>query len=225
MMSKSGRNGGTYAHRDIAFHFAMWISPEFHLIIVKEFQRLKEQENKLLNPEWDYRRFLSKVNYRIHTDAIKDNIIPTYHDISKAEEGYVYANEAELLNIAVFGTTSKQWRLDNPNLVLKGLNIRDVANIPQLTVLANLESYHSLLIKDGLPIRQRLEKLKEAATSQLKSLSHTNYTYPIESPLKLLYEQNATLNIQPSETSEKKNLTPFDQQLKGLTKVPPENKE
>jgi hypothetical protein len=209
MLSKSGRNGGTYAHRDIAFHFAMWISPEFHLMVVQEFQKLKEQETKYLNIEWDYRRFLTKVNYRIHTDAIKDNIIPVYNPVSKSEEGYIYASEAELLNMAVFGTTSKQWRSDNPELVIKGLNIRDVANIPQLTVLSNLESYHSMLIKEGLSPKQRLEKLKEAASTQLKSLSQTRYDYPIESPIKLKYEQNST----------------FDKDLKGLLNVPPERKD
>jgi hypothetical protein len=206
MMAKTGRYGGTYAHKDIAFEFGTWISPEFKLYLISEFQRLKEQEQKLLNPEWDYRRFLSKVNYRIHTDAIKENIIPKYTHITKEQEGYIYAHEAEMLNVAIFGITSKQWRENNPHEVLKGNNIRDFANIPQLTVLSNLENLHAHLIKQGNSPQERFEKLKAEATSQLKSLMNYKYTYPIESPRK--YEQNST----------------FDNHLKGLLSVPPETR-
>ena len=205
IISKSGRYGGTYAHKDIAMHFAMWLSPEFQLLIVKEFQRLKENEAKLINHEWDYRRFLSKVNYRIHTDAIKDVIIPKHHNLSREEEGYIYANEAELLNMAVFGITSKKWKTDNPKMVLQGLSLREVATIPQLTVLANIETYNAILLKDGLTPKQRFEKLKQEAISQLKSLSNYKYTYPIDSPKLLEYQQTST----------------FDQQLKGLLSTPP----
>ncbi len=182
ILSKSGRYGGTYAHKDIAFHFAMWLSPEFQLIIVKEFQRLKEEENKHQNLQWDYRRFLSKVNYRIHTDAVKENIIPTHPNLSPEKEAYVYANEAEILNVSVFGITSKQWREDNPKEDQQGFNIRDLANIPQLTVLANLENLNAHLISEGNSPKERFEKLKIASIKQLKSLSNYSFAYPIESP-------------------------------------------
>jgi CRISPR/Cas system-associated protein endoribonuclease Cas2 len=194
LKAKTGRYGGTFAHQDIAFEFGTWISPIFRLYLIKEFQRLKEQESKLLNNEWDYRRFLSKVNYRIHTDAIKESIIPKYKNLNKDDERYVYANEAEMLNVAVFGITSKQWKQDNPEMVLKGLNIRDIANIPQLTVLANIESYNAALLKEGLPGKDRLTKLKNEAVSQLKSLSNYKYSFPIESPQLLKFEQEPSRN-------------------------------
>ncbi|MGG9970662.1 KilA-N domain-containing protein [Ferruginibacter sp. SUN002] len=209
VIAKTGRYGGTYAHQDIAFEFGTWISPIFKLYLIKEFQRLKEQEAKLINNEWDYRRFLSKVNYRIHTDAIKDNIIPQYTSINKEEEGYIYANEAEMLNVAVFGITSKKWKQENPDKVLKGLNIRDIANIPQLTVLANIESYNAILLKEGLPSKERLNKLKNEALSQLKSLSEYNYPYSIESPQMIKFEQTNS----------------FDSKLRGLLAVPPPKKD
>lgn len=191
LTAKAGRYGGTYAHKDIAFEFGTWISPEFKLYLIKEFQRLKDEENKLLNKEWDYRRFLVKANYRIHTDAIKENLIPVY---SSVNENYIYANEAEMLNVAVFGTTSKDWRDKNPKLVKENLNIRDMANIPQLTILSNLESYNSILIKEGMSAPNRLDKLKEQATQQLKALSKQTYSYTIESPnhLKFYNEEKLT---------------------------------
>lgn len=207
--AKSGRYGGTYAHQDIAFEFGTWISPIFKLYLIKEFQRLKEQEAKLINHEWDYRRFLSKVNYRIHTDAVKENIIPKYTNLTREQEGYIYANNAEMMNVAVFGITSKEWKSKNPKAVLEGFNIRDIATIPQLTVLANIESYHSILIKQGLSPGDRLKRLKEEATSQLRALSNYKYSYPIESPNTIYLEQTST----------------FDQQLKGLLSVPPPNKD
>lgn len=190
IISKSGRYGGTYAHKDIAMHFAMWLSPEFQLLIIKEFQRLKENEAKLINHEWDYRRFLSKVNYRIHTDAIKDTIIPKYPNISKEEESYIYANEAEMLNMAVFGQTSRHWKHNNPEMILRGLSLREIATIPQLTVLANIETYNAILVKEGLSAKDRLEKLKQEAVYQLKVLSNYKFTFPIDSPKLLQYEQN-----------------------------------
>jgi hypothetical protein len=209
IISKSGKYGGTYAHRDIAMHFAMWVSPEFQLLIVKEFQRLKEQEAKLINHEWDYRRFLSKVNYRIHTDAVKEIVIPKYGALTREQEGYIYANNAEMLNVAVFGMTSKEWKTKNPKVVLEGYNIRDVATIPQLTVLANIEAYHSTLIKQGLSPADRFKTLKEEAVSQLKALSKYKYNYPIESPNSIMLEQPST----------------FDTQLKGLLNTPPPKNE
>jgi len=207
--AKTGRYGGTYAHKDIAFEFGTWISPEFKFYLIKEFQRLKEAESKQLSQEWDYRRFLSKVNYRIHTDAIKDNIVPKYNLISKEQEGYIYANEAEMLNLAVFGMTAKEWKSKNQQAVLDGLNIRDLATLPQLTVLANIESYHSILIREGLPPKERLEKLKNEAVIQLKSLDKHTYSYPIESPYAIEYQQTST----------------FDANLKGLLNVPPPKKD
>lgn len=186
LTAKAGRYGGTYAHRDIAFEFGTWISPEFKLYLIKEFQRLKDNESKLLNKEWDYRRFLSKVNYRIHTDAIKENIIPKH---SETVEAYIYANEAEMLNVAVFGMTSKKWREENKKLDKAGLNIRDVANINQLTVLANLESYSSVLINEGISPQNRLMKLQESAIKQLQALSRQTYTYSIESPNHLKFSE------------------------------------
>lgn len=209
IIAKAGRYGGTYAHIDIAFEFGTWISPEFKLYLIKEFQKLKEQESKLLNVEWDYRRFLAKVNYRIHTDAVKENIIPTYKNLSKEEERYIYANEAEMYNVIIFGITSKKWREENPSLVLKGLNIRDVASIPQLTVLANLESLNAHLLREGITPKERFEKLKQSAITQLKSLSAYKYTYPIESPNTIRYEQTST----------------FDKTLKAFLSVPKPEKE
>ena len=204
LIAKTGRYGGTFAHQDIAFEFGTWISPIFRLYLIKEFQRLKEQESKLLNYEWDYRRFLSKVNYRIHTDAIKENIIPKYKKLNKEDEGYVYADEAEMLNVAVFGITSKQWRKDNPEMISKGIkNIRDTASIPQLTVLANIQSYNAALLNEQLPANERLTKLKNEATSQFKSLSKHKYDFPIESPQILKIEQESSktkhLKIIPPE--------------------------
>jgi len=207
--AKTGRYGGTYAHKDIAFEFGMWISPMFKLLLIKEFQRLKEEEAKLLNPEWDYRRFLTKANYRLHTDSIKENIIPKYHNITKDQEGYIYANEAEMLNVVVFGITAKQWKQENASLVLKGLNLREVANIPQLTVMSNMENYNAILIKEGLTSKERFEKLKSAAIPQLESLSNHNYGYSIESPKLAKYEQTST----------------FDKMLKAVLSVPPPPKD
>jgi hypothetical protein len=165
LLVKAGRYGGTYAHKDIAFHFAMWLSPEFQIYLIKEFQRLKEDENNRLKLEWSYQRHLAKVNYHIHTDAIKGNLIPK--ELSKAQISYVYANEADLLNVALFGITAKQWRETNPTA--KG-NIRDEATIEQLVVLSNLESINAVLIQQGLEQAERLKQLNQIAITQMKSL-------------------------------------------------------
>ena len=164
LYAKTGRYGGTYAHKDIAFEFAMWISPEFKIYIVKEFQRLKEEELKLVG--WTARRELSKINYHIHTDAIKNNLIPK--EITSAEVNVIYANEADVLNVALFGKTAKMWREENPDL--KG-NIRDYASIEQLIVLINLESMNSELIKIGLSQSERVLHLNKMAIEQLTILS------------------------------------------------------
>lgn len=167
IQSKAGRyGGGTYAHQDIAFEFGSWLSPEFKLYLIKEFQRLKEDENRRLSLDWNLNRTLSKLNYRIHTDAIKAHIIPI---ISQEQINFVYANEADLLNVALFGQTAKQWRVANPNL--EG-NMRDYAGIGQLLVLANIEAMNAEFIHMGLPQTERLKKLNEIAIRQLKSLSN-----------------------------------------------------
>jgi hypothetical protein len=166
IISKAGRyGGGTFAHKDLAFEFGTWLSPEFKLYLIKEFQRLKEDENDRLHLTWNLHRTLSKINYRIHTDAIKEHMVP--HTISKEQANLVYANEADVLNMALFGKTAKQWRDDNPNA--EG-NIRDQANIEQLLVLANIESMNAEFIKMNLPQSERLLKLNQIAISQLKAI-------------------------------------------------------
>lgn len=166
LRAKAGRYGGTYAHEDIAFEFGMWISPEFKIYLVKEFQRLKSQEQKTI--EWSAKRELAKVNYRIHTDAIKENIVPS---LSEEQLKYVYADEADLLNVALFGKTAAQWRKENPEQ--KG-NIRDYATIEQLLVIANMESYNAILIEQGVEQVERLKQLNNMAKSQLRVLQQSN---------------------------------------------------
>ena len=163
IISKTGRYGGTYAHKDIAFEFAMWISPEFKVYLIKEFQRLKSEEQKQLG--WSAKRELTKLNYRIHTDAIKQNLIPSKLDRKKAS--IVYANEADVLNMAMFGMTAQEWRNANPD---KKGNIRDYASINELICLSNLESLNSIFINDGIPQSERLLKLNKIAISQMKVL-------------------------------------------------------
>ncbi|MCD6310926.1 MAG: KilA-N domain-containing protein, partial [Elusimicrobia bacterium] len=154
LKATAGRYGGTYAHKDIAFEFGMWISAEFKIYLIKEFQRLKDDENDRLKLEWNFQRTLAKVNYRIHTDAIKDNLMPK--ELTKQQINFVYASEADMLNMALFGKTAKEWRDENPNA--KG-NIRDYAAIEQLVVLSNLESVNSALIHQGLEQNARLTQL------------------------------------------------------------------
>lgn len=167
IVSKSGRyGGGTYAHKDIAFEFASWLSPEFKLYIIKDYQRLKEDEGHRLALDWNVKRILAKANYRIHTDAIKMNLIPP--ELPRMQQGYVYADEADVLNVAVFGMTAKQWKRENPNA--KG-NMRDNATIEQLLVLSNLENINTLLIEQGMPQRERLEKLHATALYQMKTIT------------------------------------------------------
>lgn len=165
IISKSGRYGGTFAHKDIAFEFASWISIEFKLYVIKEFQRLKENESDRLKLEWDFQRTLAKVNNHIHTAAIKENLIPA--EISKKQTSFIYANEADVLNIALFGKTAKQWR--DENLDKKG-NIREYATIEQLVVLSNMESTNALLIHQGMEQGERLLQLNQMAITQMKSL-------------------------------------------------------
>lgn len=163
--SKSGRGGGTYAHRDIAFEFGSWLSPEFKLYLIKEFQRFKDEEASSKSLEWNFQRTLSKVNYKIHTDAIKARLIPPR--LTKAQTGIIYASEADLLNVALFGLTAMQWRQANPG---EAGNMRDVATLEQLVVLSNLESINAVLIHQGLEQPARLTQLNSIAIGQMQSL-------------------------------------------------------
>ena len=161
--SKAGRYGGTYAHRDIAYHFGMWISPKFQLLLVKEYQRLKTEEQRLLS--WSAKRELSKINYHIHTDAIKQNLIPM--EVTPMQASIIYANEADVLNVAMFGMTAKQWREANPEL--KG-NIRDYATINELICLSNMENLNAVFIEQNMTQRERLVKLNQIAIHQMSIL-------------------------------------------------------
>jgi hypothetical protein len=161
--AKAGRYGGTYAHKDIAFQFAMWISPEFQIYIVKEFQRLKEAEQKLLS--WSAKRELAKINYHIHTDAVKQNLVPK--ELTPKQASIIYADEADVLNIALFGITAKEWREMNHGI--KG-NIRDQATINELICLSNMENINAVLINDGIPQKERLIRLNKIAIQQMTIL-------------------------------------------------------
>ena len=165
--AKAGRYGGTYAHKDIAFEFAMWISAEFKIYIVKEFQRLKVEEQRQIG--WSAKRELAKINYRIHTDAIQNNLIPPA--VSRAQMNIIYANEADVLNVALFGKTHQQWQRENPTL--KG-NQRDYATINQLICISNMENINAVMINDGIPQPQRLKRLNEIAIHQMRVLSQVD---------------------------------------------------
>ena len=162
-MSKAGRYGGTYAHKDIAFEFGMWISPKFKILLIKEFERLKKEEQQKIG--WNAKRELSKINYKIHTTAIKENLIPS--ELTKEQRNYIYAEEADVLNMALFGVTAKEWKIKNPNL---DGNIRDYASINELICLANLENLNSVFINDGLSQFERITRLNKIAISQMKTL-------------------------------------------------------
>ena len=164
LISRAGRYGGTYAHKDIAFEFASWISPQFKLYLIKEFQRLKDEERKQLG--WDIRRNLAKINYRVHTDAVKEHLVPP--KLTQRQTNLIYASEADVLNMALFGMTAKQWRDSHPNE--KG-NIRDYANVSQLVCLSNLENLNALFINEKMPQPERLRKLNQIAIQQMKLLS------------------------------------------------------
>jgi hypothetical protein len=167
IVAKAGRYGGTYAHKDIAYHFGMWISPRFQLLLVREYQRLQEEKQKLLG--WTAKRELSKINYHIHTDAIKENLIPK--ELTPQQTSIIYANEADVLNVALFGITAKQWREMNPDL--KG-NIRDYATINELICLSNMENLNAIFINDGMSQSERLMKLNQIAIHQMKILENSN---------------------------------------------------
>jgi len=173
LQSKSGRYGGTYAHIDIALEFASWVSVEFKFYLIKEFQRLKNEQNKEL--DWNIKRQLTKINYRIHTDAVKENLIPK--NLDKKQISFVYANEADVLNMALFGKTAKQWREENPD---KKGNIRDYANVSQLVCLVNLENLNAVFINEGLSQSERLKRLNQIAIKQMKILLDNNSLKVIE---------------------------------------------
>ncbi len=165
LRATAGRYGGTYAHKDIAFEFGMWISPEFKIYLIREFQRLKDEENDRLRLEWNLQRTLAKVNYRIHTDAIRESLLPP--EVTKAQAAVVYASEADMLNVALFGKTAKEWRDSHPGA--EG-NIRDQATLEQLVVLSNMESLNSVFIRQGYSQPERLVRLNQIAITQMRSL-------------------------------------------------------
>jgi hypothetical protein len=177
IISKSGKNGGTYAHKDIAFEFGTWISPAFKLYLIKDYQRLKEIESNQNKIEWDVKRTLSKTNYQLHTDAIKNHIIPVSRKWKKEWE---YAEEADFLNAAIFGCTAKEWKEANPDRAKAGENIRDSASINELNVVANAESKNAEMIRDGLDKKTRFEKLRELAEWQLKTLNDMDFAKSIK---------------------------------------------
>lgn len=190
IISKSGIGGGTFAHKDIAFEFASWVSAEFKLFLIKEFQRLKDEENERKSLGWDIKRNLAKINYKIHTDAIKRNLIP--EKISQNKENLIYATEADILNLALFGITAKEWREKNPEL--EG-NIRDYADVFQLVCLSNLENLNALFIKEGVDKAKRLEKLNSIAIEQMTILTENT-------DKKLLkYEKNQNSNKPKQDNS------------------------
>jgi len=174
IISKAGRYGGTYAHKDIAFEFASWISPTFKLFLITEYQRLKEIENNRYNIEWNVKRILSKANYHLHTEAVKNYILPK-KNYTKNIEWISYAEEADLLNVALFNCTAKDWREANPDLTKKGMNIRDIASINELAILSNIESMNAEMIRKGVPKKERFKQLNEIAQYQLNVLNKADY--------------------------------------------------
>lgn len=188
IISKSGNNGGTYAHSDIAFEFASWLSPEFKLYLIQEFERLKKDESYKNKIEWQANRVLSKVNYLLHTDSIKKNIVPT---LTEEQKKYVYTEEADVLNVALFGITAKQWRRQHPDLAEKG-NIRDYTDLLHLVILSNLENINAELINEGILQSERLIKLNESARRQMKLLQNNKNIHELE---KLQDKANSEKNL------------------------------
>lgn len=186
IISKSGNNGGTFAHSDIAFEFASWLSPEFKLYLIQEFERLKKNESYQYKIEWQANRVLSKVNYLVHTDAIKINIVPV---LTEEQKRHAYAEEADVLNVALFGMTAKQWRLQNPELAEKG-NMRDYTDLLHLVILSNLENTNAELINVGMPQNERLIKLNESARRQMRVLENNKGIKELENLQKEINENN-----------------------------------
>ena len=193
IISKSGRYGGTYAHKDIAFEFASWISPTFKLYLITEYQRLKEVETNQYNLEWNVKRILSKTNYHIHTDAVKNFILPD-KNYEKDKEWLTYAEEADLLNVALFNCTAKDWRDANPDLAKKSMNIRDIASINELAILSNLETLNAQMIKEKVSKNNRFFKLREIAKYQLSVLNEKDFMKALKKLNDNVYmEQNKRL--------------------------------
>ncbi len=213
IVAKTGRYGGTYAHKDIAFNFGMWISPVFQLYIVKEYQRLKEIENNQYNIEWNIKRVLSKANYQIHTDAINKYIIPKL-TISQKKE-WIYADEADMLNIIMFGCTAKQWRDANPERALNGENIRDMASINELAILSNIETLNSTLIKQKIERRQRARILSEIAKEQKAVLDSYDFVKSVK----------RTSDTTFAEMQQHNKLSELDQSLDKALSYNPRKKE
>ncbi len=186
LISKAGKGGGTFAHKDIAFHFGMWISPVFQLYVVREYQRLVEKENNPLLEQWNVNRIITKANYTLHTDAVKSFVVPKM-SLSEWRQKLVYSSEADMLNLVVFGYTAKNWEKSNPQLAAKGLNMRDTATINQLVVLSNIESLNAELIKRGyLDIKPRMSYLHKVAKEQLAVLDREH----VENKFRKLFPQN-----------------------------------
>ncbi len=190
IISAAGRYGGTYAHVEIAFEFGMWISAEFKVYLIKEFRRLKTEESKRLNKEWNLQRAISKINYKIHTDAIKANLIPS--ELSRAEMNFIYSDEADLLNFALFGLSAKQWRVSNPDL--EG-NIRDHATLEQLIVLSNLESLNAVFIDQEMLAPERLFQLNSIAISQMTSLLKNSASKQLNSQTMMAEQPKAEYKV------------------------------
>jgi len=209
--SKLGKNGGTYAHVDIALEFGAAISAVFKLYVIREYQRLKQIESDVYGLEWNVKRILSKTNYQIHTDAIKNHIIPKT-SFSEAKQWLLYADEADMLNIALFGTTAKQWRDSNPQRAINGENIRDMASINELAILSTLESLNAILIKNSVPKKERFKILRETVIDQKKTLDSIDI-------MKTIKKENSSTFI-----DEQKKMSDFDKNLKGLMAVPPPQK-
>ncbi|MCK5847194.1 MAG: KilA-N domain-containing protein [Bacteroidales bacterium] len=189
VFSKAGRYGGTYAHKDIAFEFGTWISPTFKLYLITEYQRLKEIETNQYNLEWNFKRIISKANYHIHTDAVKKHILPE-KNYDKNKEWIIYAEEADLLNVALFHCTAKDWRDANPEYAEKEMNIRDISSINELAVLSNLESLNAEMIKSGISKESRYLKLKEIATYQLTILNEKDFMKALKKLNDKVYIEN-----------------------------------
>lgn len=215
IFSKSGKSGGTYAHRDIAFEFGAAISPMFKLYVIKEYQRLKEIESNAYGLEWNVKRILSKANYHIHTEAVKNFIIPKA-GYAQAKEWLLYADEADLLNIVLFGCTAKQWRDVNPQRVLRGENIRDMASINDLAILSNLESLNSTLIRNGVPKKDRFRILKDTVSEQRKVLDGVDF-------MKGIKKESDTTFV--DEMKKGNDRSSFDTGLLKMLNTPPPKKD
>jgi hypothetical protein len=230
LVAKTGRYGGTYAHKDIAFEFGTWISPIFKLYLIKEFQRLKEQESGGNNLEWNVRRVLSKANYHLQTLAVKEYRIPN-EGIPQDRQGYAYAEEADILNYAIFGYSAKAWRDANPELAQKGLNARDVASVNELAVLSSMESMNSVMIRSGMSKYERGIELRRIAQQQLRALNDVNIEKSYNKMLGIQSDDKPIRNSKPlpplkaAKEIVERDLSPFDKALKKALDYNPKDKD